>query len=430
MSDSDLEGLLEKIGSLQIARNRNIGVMDANQITALVQAAVKGALQQQQESFEHKLTRLTEQIATLTTVKKPHTYEPVKIIAGIKCEEPLDLVKSLPEFDGQVSTYVSWRQAAHTAYEVFRSHQGSSRHYQAVGIIRNKLKGSADAILASFNTVLNFEAIIARLDFTYSDKRPIYLIEQELSTLRQGNLSVLKYFDEVEKKLTLLTNKTIMTHEGPIAESICTKYRADALRVFISGLKRPLCDILFASRPDDLPGALALAQEVEANRERYVFATNFAASAEDPNRFKKIGDNNLEQRLRTPQKNPHFFNRQPKRNGNENDQQDQLVPMEIDPSESRFRHNSNWRQSQKVNQQVYRNNSKQSPNSNQQQQFGKRQAESGRNTGPKIQRINNLSQGNQDTAYNQEAEEEIENLEEEELNFLGGSPCFRGSNEE
>uniref|UniRef100_W8BG60 Retrovirus-related Gag polyprotein from transposon gypsy n=1 Tax=Ceratitis capitata TaxID=7213 RepID=W8BG60_CERCA len=344
MSDSYLEGLLEKIGSLQIARNRNIGVMDANQITALVQAAVKGALQQQQESFEHKLTRLKEQIATLTTVKKTHTYEPVKNIAGIKCEEPLDLVKSLPEFDGQVSTYVSWRQAIHTAYEVFRSHQGSSRHYQAVGIIRNNLKGSADAVIASFasfNTVLNFEAIIARLDFTYSDKRPIYLIEQKLSTLRQGNLSVLKYFDEVEKKLTLLTNKTIMTHEGPIAESICTKYRADALRVFISGLKRPLCDILFASRLDDMPGALALAQEVEANRERYVFTSNFAEFAEDPNRFKKIGDKNLEQRLRNPQKNPHFFNRQPKRNGNENDQQDQLVPMEIDPSESQFRHSSN-----------------------------------------------------------------------------------------
>lgn len=121
-------------------------------------------------------------------------------------------------------------------------------------------------------------------------------------------MSVLQYFDEVEKKLTLLTNKTIMTHEGAIAESICTKYRADALRVFISGLKRPLCDILFASRPDDLPSALALAQEVESNRERYVFATSFAASAssEDPNRFKKA-NGNADQRMRTPQRNPHFL---------------------------------------------------------------------------------------------------------------------------
>lgn len=182
---------------------------------------------------------------------------------------------------------MSWRQDAHTAYEVFKTYQGSSRHFQAVGIIRNKIKGSADAVLASFNTVLNFDPIIARFDFTYADKRPIYLIEQQLSTLRQGNLSVIQYFDEIEKKLTLLTNKTIMTHEGPIADSICEKYRADALRIFISGLKRPLCDILFASRPSDLPSALALAQEVESNRERYLFASNFATSIEDQNKIRK-----------------------------------------------------------------------------------------------------------------------------------------------
>jgi len=31
------------------------------------------------------------------------------------------------------------------------------------------------------NTVLNFDAIMARLDFVFSDKRLIHIIEQELS---------------------------------------------------------------------------------------------------------------------------------------------------------------------------------------------------------------------------------------------------------
>lgn len=53
-----------------------------------------------------------------------------------------------------------------------------------------------------------------RLDFTYAEKR------QELSTLGQGNLTVLNFYDEVERKLTLLTNKTIMTYEGHVANSI------------------------------------------------------------------------------------------------------------------------------------------------------------------------------------------------------------------
>lgn len=127
---------------------------------------------------------------------------------------PLDVVKSILEFDGKQEHYISWLQAANAAYKVFDAYDGSSRHYQAVAIIRNKVRGSADAILASFNTVLNFHAIIARLDFTYSDKTPVHVIQQDLSTLRQGDQPLLKNYDEIEIKLTLLTNKTLMTHEN------------------------------------------------------------------------------------------------------------------------------------------------------------------------------------------------------------------------
>lgn len=68
------------------------------------------------------------------------------------------------------------------AYKIYETYNGSSRHYQAVLIIRSKVRGVADAALAYFNTPLYFEAIINRLDFTYCDKRPIHVIEQELGT--------------------------------------------------------------------------------------------------------------------------------------------------------------------------------------------------------------------------------------------------------
>jgi len=77
-----------------------------------------------------------------------------------------------------------------------------------VNIIRSKIRGTADAVLSSFGTILNFDAIIDRLDFPYSDKRQIHVIEQEMGTLRQGSLTLLQYIDEVEKKLTLLTKKS------------------------------------------------------------------------------------------------------------------------------------------------------------------------------------------------------------------------------
>lgn len=98
-------------------------------------------------------------------------------------------------------------------------YDGSSKHYQAVPIIRNKTKASADMVLSLFNAVLNIIAIIANMDFPFSDKRLIFLIQQELSTLRQC------------KKLTLLLNKTNMSYESAVANSMNEKYRMDALRV-------------------------------------------------------------------------------------------------------------------------------------------------------------------------------------------------------
>jgi len=128
-----------------------------------------------------------------------------------------------------------------------------------------------------FSTVLNFDAIINRLDFTCSDKRQIHVTEQEMGTLRQGSLTLLLY-DEVEKKLTLTTNKVTMSYELSAAKVLCDKFRDDALLVFFSGLRRNITDVLFSAKPKDMPTALALAQEVEANHERYTFVSSFAKS--------------------------------------------------------------------------------------------------------------------------------------------------------
>lgn len=178
--------------------------MNQADLQLIIQSAVTGALAAQAELFDQKLNLITQKIEA-SSVKVPavQRFEPVTIDRGIPCDENLDVVKSLSEFGAKTDdNYVSWRQAAHTAYKIFEQYEGSSKHYQCVAIIRNKVKGLADGTLTGYNTPLNFRAIIARLDFAYSDKRPVHLIEQELSTLRQGNWSVTEYYDEVEKRLT------------------------------------------------------------------------------------------------------------------------------------------------------------------------------------------------------------------------------------
>lgn len=199
-------------------------------------------------------------------------YKKVEIRPEVKCEEDLDIVLSLPDFEGKEDTYMSWRRAAHDAYEIFKDYDGSPKHYQAVAIIRNKIKGSASRLLASANIVLNFKAIIDRLDLKYTDQRPIYLLELELSVLRQGSMSLMEYYEQVEQKLASLTNKTILRYQSDVAAVFNAKYRADALFVFISGARKILRNVLLSARLKDLPSALALALEVEANNERYASA--------------------------------------------------------------------------------------------------------------------------------------------------------------
>lgn len=105
------------------------------------------------------------------------TYEETRILFSIICKEPLDIVKSLPKFEGKIESYILWWPAGHTAYKIFEKCDRSSKHYHAVAIIRNKIMDSPNALLASFNTPFNFYALIDRLGFKYTDKRPIYLIE-------------------------------------------------------------------------------------------------------------------------------------------------------------------------------------------------------------------------------------------------------------
>lgn len=253
--------------------------MNADQIQSLVQAAVAQALAQQQVSFQAQLTAVQEQITSLRVdAPQVEVFQRISVDPTVRCDIPLDLIKSIPEFDGTQDDYVAWRQSATDAYERFKPYNGSTAHYQAVTIIRNKIRGSARALLVSHNTVLNFDAIIARLDCTYADRTSLRTLRQGLEMVRQGDLGLMEYYDTVERKLTLVTNKIIMSHDQEGADLLNREVRADALHAFISGLKKSLRVIVFPAQPRDLPSALALAKEAEASIERSLFSSSYDKS--------------------------------------------------------------------------------------------------------------------------------------------------------
>ncbi|KAH8334815.1 hypothetical protein KR067_012428 [Drosophila pandora] len=191
--------------------------MNADMIQALVANAVSTALADQEKRLRSRFASELEAVRTqvsalIVEVNKRAVPNPKK-----KCDVKLDIVKSLPTFNGSHDEYVSWRQAALDAYEVFKKYDGSEAHYEALVIIKKKICGPARSLLTSHNTVLNFDAILARLDCLYADKTSLRVLWQNLEMVRQGDADLMAYYDEVERKLTLVTNKIVMSHNSETA---------------------------------------------------------------------------------------------------------------------------------------------------------------------------------------------------------------------
>lgn len=255
------------------------------------------ALSQQVLALQAELTRLTTRVTALDEIPAIVEYEEVQIANANVADITLDMFKTLPEFGGDRNKYVSWRTSASNAMKIFGTVTNSSKYFQALNIVRNKIVGAASEALTNYNTVLNFNAIIARLDFTYADKRPIYIIEQEMNILQQKSLSIEEFYDEVNKKLNILISKITMTYtERGIANAMIREASSKALRTFITGLSGGLGRILYATNPETMPEAYAKIQTIVNDQERIRFANKYNM----PMRIDGI-----------PRLNPNFTSRKP-----------------------------------------------------------------------------------------------------------------------
>lgn len=71
------------------------------------------------------------------------------------------------------------------------------------------------------------------------------VLRQGLETVRQGELTLMLYYDEVEKRLPLVPNKIVLTYKPNSAVLFNNEVRNEALQAFISGVRKPLRAIVF-----------------------------------------------------------------------------------------------------------------------------------------------------------------------------------------
>lgn len=209
-----------------------------------------------------------------------------------------------------------------TAMHLLADFPDSMRFYEALMIIRNKIMGAASNILNNYNTPFNFEAIIDRLDFTYADKRPLYIIEQEMTILQQNKLSIDEFYDQVNEKLNNIINKINMSYKDPsITKAFIKSSNEKALRTFITGLNNKRGEILYASNPSTLPEAYARLQTIINDQKRIQFANRYHGY-EPPK-----------------SKNPRFHYRETSKKEFDIPKINEEEPMEIDHSSTKVNFN-------------------------------------------------------------------------------------------
>lgn len=218
---------------------------------------------------------------------------------AIKVTKPEDvsltIFKSLPEFTGDREKYATWKSVTRTAIKLMDEHKQSMRYFEALMVVRNKITGAASNILNNYNTPFNFEAIIDQLDFTYADKRPLYIIEQELLVLQQDKLSVDEFFDLVNEKLNQIVNKINLTYEqADISEAFIEGANEKALRTFVTGLSNRKGQLLYASKPKSLPEAYAMLQTIIHDQQRINFSNQYNFDKNDSTKFAPSQSNKLQ----------------------------------------------------------------------------------------------------------------------------------------
>uniref|UniRef100_A0A0K8VV68 Retrovirus-related Gag polyprotein from transposon gypsy n=1 Tax=Bactrocera latifrons TaxID=174628 RepID=A0A0K8VV68_BACLA len=153
-------------------------------------------------------------------------------------EVDLNIFKTLPTFNGDYHDYRNWRKMACTLMQNISKFQGQNIYAEALIMVRSKITGRAAQILINNNTKQNFDAIVERLDDSYADQRPLYVLEEEMMKIRQENQSLHVYYDRLNQSLNIVLSKIEMTHKNEyVAQALSKEVQSKAVRTFITGLR-------------------------------------------------------------------------------------------------------------------------------------------------------------------------------------------------
>lgn len=263
-------GLSELFGNLNLQNNQpvvNIDMTVQATIQQLVEqmsvlTATNANLTQKLDQLEAAQATFQAQQPTNVTITEYADVVPT-YISGADIQ--LDAFKVIHEFNGDKKTYRSWRTQVTKLMGQITEFGTHPKYAAALSIIRAKITGPASDILINNNTAHNINAIVDRLDFSYADQRPLYVIEAEMSSIKQNSKTLQEFYDEINQALNMVLTKITMSYkETGEQKSLITETQNKAVRTFITGLTSSLIrTTLYSNMPNSLSRAFAIAQTIQ-----------------------------------------------------------------------------------------------------------------------------------------------------------------------
>lgn len=305
----DMEELLEQM-------NRRFAALSAECAATQTQMAAnhEALIRQLTATHQEAIQQLNTEVTVLRDAQaQQQRQQPVPTAVEYRDVVPefengnsilLDPYKVLPEFNGDKKTYRSWRTQVcklMTQIENFPTHP---KYVAALTIIRAKITGPASDILINNNTAVNINAIIDRLDFSYADQRPLYVIEAEMTSIKQMSKSLQEFYDAINQALNMVLTKITMTYKEPAEQrSLTAETQSKAIRTFITGLNSALMrTTLYGNMPTTLSQAFAVAQTIQFDNQHLQLDYRMVEQSKNT---KKLND-------QRPISNPNFrYNTQP-----------------------------------------------------------------------------------------------------------------------
>lgn len=177
----------------------------------------------------------------------------------------LESYRSIPEFSGDKGQYRSWRNQVGRRMKMIDKFMTHPKYEAALGIIRAKITGPASNVLTNNRTAYNIRAMILTLDSTYSDQRPLYVVEAEMTSIRQSGKTLQDYYNDINSALNLVISKISFDYRGKLEhqQALMGEMQRKAVRTFIIGLASlHTRHILYGRTPGTLAEAFAIAQTV------------------------------------------------------------------------------------------------------------------------------------------------------------------------